>query len=57
MPTADATKRFMAGTPEEHIDRFGRLADAGVQTAIVNLADLGHPDAVAAFGPVIDALS
>lgn len=49
-------ERTMAATPAEHIDRFGRLAEAGVQTVIVSLADIGHPDAVASFAPVIDAL-
>jgi len=45
------------GTVEAHIDRFGRLADAGVQTAIVSLADVGYEGAVADFAPVIEALS
>ena len=45
-----------AGTIEEHIDRFGRLAEAGVDTAIVSLADVGHPEAVSDFAPVVDAL-
>lgn len=56
MPAAEATQRFMAATPAEHIDRFGRLTEAGVNTAIVSLADVGHPDAVSAFAPVIEAL-
>ena len=30
-----------AGTVEEHVGRFRELADAGVQTAIVSLPDLG----------------
>lgn len=57
MPAADATQRLMAGTPAEHIERFGRLAEAGVGTAMVSLADVGHPDAIGSFQPVIEALS
>ena len=49
-------RRALAGTAEEHVDRFRRLADAGVATAIVALADAGRPGAVADFAPVIDAL-
>ena len=45
-----------AGTVEEHTDRFGRLAEAGVDTAIVSLADVGYDRAVADFAPVIEAL-
>lgn len=57
MPAAEASKRFMAATPAEHIDRFGRLSEAGVNTAIVSLADLGHPEAIGAFAPVIQEMS
>ncbi|MEM7341325.1 MAG: TIGR03560 family F420-dependent LLM class oxidoreductase [Actinomycetota bacterium] len=49
-------ERTMAGVAGWHVDRFGALADAGVQTAIVSLADVGHPDAVGDFASVIDAL-
>lgn len=45
-----------AGTTEAHTDRFGRLAEAGVDTVIVSLADVGYPGAVADFAPVIAAL-
>ena len=59
-PESVSANRFIegrtAGTVHEHIDRFGRLAQAGVDTAIVSLADVGHPGAVADFAPVIDAL-
>lgn len=50
------TEGRTAGTVAEHIDRFGRLAEAGVDTAIVSLADVGYAGAVANFAPVIDAL-
>ena len=33
------------------------LAEVGVQTVVVSLADVGHPGAVAHFAPVIEALS
>ncbi len=44
-----------AGTVEDHVGRFRELAEAGVHTAIVGLADLAAEDAVSAFAPVIDA--
>jgi alkanesulfonate monooxygenase SsuD/methylene tetrahydromethanopterin reductase-like flavin-dependent oxidoreductase (luciferase family) len=34
-------------SPDELVDRFGRLADAGVQHVIVNSADVHNPDAIA----------
>jgi alkanesulfonate monooxygenase SsuD/methylene tetrahydromethanopterin reductase-like flavin-dependent oxidoreductase (luciferase family) len=49
-------ERAMAATAEHHVERFTALAEAGVGTAIVSLADVGHPGAVADFAPVIDAL-
>ncbi len=52
----DYAERALAATAEHHIERFARLAEAGVQTAIVSLADVGRPGAVADFAPVIDAL-
>ena len=48
-------ERTTAATAEFHIERFAALAEAGVQTVIVSLADVGHPGAVADFAPVIDA--
>lgn len=45
-----------AGSTHENIGRFRALAEAGVHTAIVSLADLG-PESVAAFGPVIAAFT
>ena len=56
MSQEDYAERAMAATAEHHIERFAALAEAGVQTAIVSLADVGHPGAVADFAPVIDAL-
>ncbi|MDH3707600.1 MAG: TIGR03560 family F420-dependent LLM class oxidoreductase [Acidimicrobiia bacterium] len=50
-------ERLLAGTADEHVDRFGRLASAGVDTVIVSLADVGRPGAVEAMGPVIEAFS
>jgi alkanesulfonate monooxygenase SsuD/methylene tetrahydromethanopterin reductase-like flavin-dependent oxidoreductase (luciferase family) len=55
MSQEDYKRRALAGTAEEHAERFGRLAAAGVQTAIVALADAGHRGAVSDFAPVIDS--
>lgn len=49
------TERTMAATAEQHVERFGALADAGVQTVIVSLADVGLPGAVADFAPIVDS--
>ena len=49
-------ERAMAAPAEVHVERFAALAEAGVHTAIVSLADVGYPSAVADFAPVIDAL-
>lgn len=46
--------RVNAGTVEDHIGRLRELAEAGVQTAIVNLADVSVA-AVECFGEVIKA--
>ena len=48
--------RAMAAPADVHVERFAALAEAGVHTAIVSLADVGYPGAVADFAPVIDAL-
>ena len=53
----DYTERAAAGTVADHVDRFSRLADAGVDTVIVSLADVGIDDSVSEFGAVIEALS
>ncbi|HSJ46423.1 MAG TPA: TIGR03560 family F420-dependent LLM class oxidoreductase [Euzebyales bacterium] len=52
---AAATERLTAGTVEEHTGRFRQLAEAGVQTAIVSLADLEDAVAIERFAPVIAA--
>lgn len=55
-PPEAYAEAVLAGTVEDHIGRFRELAEAGVETAIVSLADLG-PDAVAVFAPVIAAFA
>jgi hypothetical protein len=42
-----------AGTVDDHVGRFRALAEAGVQTAIVNLPDLADPEPVERFADVI----
>lgn len=49
--------RLNVGTVTDHIGGFRALAEAGVQTAIVRLADLGDPQAIERFAPVIAAFS
>jgi alkanesulfonate monooxygenase SsuD/methylene tetrahydromethanopterin reductase-like flavin-dependent oxidoreductase (luciferase family) len=44
-----------AGTVSDHVGRFRELADAGVQTAIVNLPDLADTGPVERFAEVIAA--
>jgi F420-dependent oxidoreductase-like protein len=44
-----------AATAEEHVGRYRELAEAGVQTAIVGLADTSGPGAVTRFADVIAA--
>jgi F420-dependent oxidoreductase-like protein len=51
------TNRATAGTHEQHIDRFGRLAEVGVQQVIVSLGDMGRPDAVSEFAPIIETFA
>jgi F420-dependent oxidoreductase-like protein len=46
--------RVNAGTVDDHEGRFRALAAAGVQHAIVALADLDGPDQVERFGGVIE---
>jgi hypothetical protein len=33
-------------SPDELVDRFGSLGDAGVQQVIINSADVHNPDAI-----------
>jgi F420-dependent oxidoreductase-like protein len=47
--------RLNAGTPDDHIGGFRALAEAGVQTAVVRLADLGDTQPIDDFAPVIAA--
>ena len=52
--TAEAVAgRLNAATVGDHVGRFRQLAEAGVQTAIVSLADLDGPGAVERFGEVV----
>src|SRR5215203_1909200 len=44
-----------AATVEEHVGRYRELAEAGVQTAIVGLADARGPESVTRFADVIAA--
>ena len=46
-----------AATVDEHVGRLRELAEAGVQTAIVNMPDVQDVEAVARFGEVIRAFS
>ncbi|MDT7617613.1 MAG: hypothetical protein QOF00_5060, partial [Pseudonocardiales bacterium] len=43
--------------PDDLVGHYRQLADAGVQTAIVNMAHLDGPDAVEAFAEVVAAFS
>ena len=54
---AAAMDRLNAGTVDDHVGRFRLLAEAGVQTAIVSLADLADADAIERFAPVIAAFA
>ena len=45
--------RVNAGTVDDHVGRFRGLADAGVDVAILSLADLGDTMPVERFAPVI----
>ncbi|MEM8903110.1 MAG: TIGR03560 family F420-dependent LLM class oxidoreductase [Actinomycetota bacterium] len=53
----EALARWNAGTVDEHIGRFRRLAEAGVDEAIVSLPDVGLPGAVERFAPVVAAFA
>ncbi len=47
---------FHGGTVADNVDRFGKLADAGVDLAIVAIANLHRPGSLETFGEVIDAV-
>ncbi|MDQ3107686.1 MAG: hypothetical protein M3Q68_07775 [Actinomycetota bacterium] len=46
-----------AATVVDHIGRFRKLADAGVQSAIVNLPDLSDTEPIERFAEVIAAFA
>ncbi|HEX2369150.1 MAG TPA: TIGR03560 family F420-dependent LLM class oxidoreductase [Acidimicrobiia bacterium] len=46
-----------AGTVDDHVGRFRRLAESGVGTAIVSMPDLPDVGAVERFAPVIGAFA
>ena len=50
----DFAQRANAAPAEAQVDRYRELAQAGVQEAIVSLADVGTPGSVRDFGAVID---
>jgi len=45
-----------AGTVDDHVERFGALAGAGVAEVMVRLVDVADPTAVTRMGRVIAAL-
>lgn len=47
-------QRTNAGTVDDHIGRFARIADAGIDTVMVSLADSGIEGSAANFGAIID---
>jgi len=57
LTTEQFIARTNAATIEAHVDRFSRIADAGVDSVIVSLADIGIEGAAATFGSVIDHFS
>ena len=54
-PPGPLPDRTVAGSVADHVGRFRELAEAGVQTAMVRLVDLGDAAAIDRFAPVIDA--
>jgi F420-dependent oxidoreductase-like protein len=56
--SADAyAARVNAATVDDHVGRFRKLADAGVQTAIVSLPDLSGTEPLERFSQVIAAFA
>ena len=56
--TAEAySARVNAATVDDHVGRFRKLADAGVQTAIVSLPDLSDVAPLERFAGVIAAFA
>lgn len=59
---ADIRVTHLSGAPvdtsvDDHIGRFRELAEAGVQTAIVNVPGIDGPEPVERFGEIISAFS
>jgi F420-dependent oxidoreductase-like protein len=57
MPAEAYAARTNAGTIDDHIGHYRQLAEAGVQTAIVNLPDLSGTDPVERFAEIIAAFA
>ncbi|MEM7287132.1 MAG: TIGR03560 family F420-dependent LLM class oxidoreductase [Actinomycetota bacterium] len=53
----DVARATNAGSTEDQIGRYRDLADAGVQEAVVSLADVGEPGSVLDFAPVIETFA
>ncbi|NNF65299.1 MAG: TIGR03560 family F420-dependent LLM class oxidoreductase [Acidimicrobiia bacterium] len=53
----DFAREHNAGTVDDHIGRFREYAEAGVETVIVGMPDLGTGVGVEVFGEVINAFS
>lgn len=52
-PAAAYLRRVDAGTPADHRDRYGALADRGVDTVFLAVADLDGPDDVERLAPLV----
>jgi alkanesulfonate monooxygenase SsuD/methylene tetrahydromethanopterin reductase-like flavin-dependent oxidoreductase (luciferase family) len=52
-PAATYLKRAHAGTPAEQRERYGALADRGVDTVFLALGDLDGPDDVERIAPLV----
>jgi alkanesulfonate monooxygenase SsuD/methylene tetrahydromethanopterin reductase-like flavin-dependent oxidoreductase (luciferase family) len=60
-PARGSTERYAAavsaGTADDHVGRFRRLAESGADTAIVAMPNLPDVEAVERFAPVIAAFT
>lgn len=52
-PAAAYAARTHAGSPADHRDRWGALADRGVDTVFVSVADLTGADDVERLAPLV----
>ena len=52
-PAATYLRRISAGTAAEHRDRYGALADRGVDTVFLAIGDLDGPEDVARLAPLL----